>query len=110
MATVEPATTGTPRRVQVVGPLVQVGTMDAGVRDDENLRPPWSVTPVGHPGADTKRHHSPRSVRMSLTRVHTLSTPLDGSATGEPQSADAPFGHAGERLHKWMFATRFWDA
>jgi hypothetical protein len=30
--------------------------------------------------------------------------------TGEPQSADAPFGHAGERLHEWMFGTRFWDA
>jgi hypothetical protein len=25
-----------------------------------------------------------------------------------PQSADAPFGHAGERLHEWMFRTRFW--
>ena len=22
---------------------------------------------------------------------------------------DAPFGHAGERLHEWMFATRFWN-
>ena len=47
---------------------------------------------------------------MSLTRVHNLSISLDGFATGEPQSADAPFGHAGERLHEWMFATRFWDA
>ena len=47
---------------------------------------------------------------MSLTRIHNLSISLDGFATGEPQSADAPFGHAGERLHEWMFATRFWDA
>ncbi len=47
---------------------------------------------------------------MSLTRIHNLSISLDGFATGEPQSADAPFGHAGERLHKWMFGTRFWDA
>ena len=47
---------------------------------------------------------------MSLTRVHNLSISLDGFATGEPQSLDAPFGHAGERLHTWMFATRFWDA
>jgi hypothetical protein len=39
-----------------------------------------------------------------------LSISLDGFATGEPQSADAPFGHAGERLHEWMFGTRFWDA
>jgi dihydrofolate reductase len=23
---------------------------------------------------------------------------------------EAPFGHAGHRLHQWMFATRFWDA
>ncbi|HWI01951.1 MAG TPA: hypothetical protein VNT27_16610 [Propionibacteriaceae bacterium] len=35
---------------------------------------------------------------MSLTRIHNLSISLDGFATGEPQSADAPFGHAGERL------------
>jgi hypothetical protein len=46
---------------------------------------------------------------MSLTRIHNLSISLDGFATGEPQSADAPFGHAGERLHEWMFGTRFWD-
>ena len=40
---------------------------------------------------------------MSLTRIHNLSISLDGFATGEPQSAEAPFGHAGERLHEWMF-------
>ena len=45
---------------------------------------------------------------MSLTRIHNLSISLDGFATGEPQSADAPFGHAGQRLHEWMFDTRFW--
>jgi dihydrofolate reductase len=45
---------------------------------------------------------------MSFTRIHNLSISLDGFATGEPQSAEAPFGHAGERLHEWMFATRFW--
>src|SRR5690349_27232 len=45
---------------------------------------------------------------MSLTRVHNLAISLDGFATGEPQSLEAPFGHAGERLHEWMFATRFW--
>ena len=45
---------------------------------------------------------------MSLTRIHNLSISLDGFATGEPQSLEAPFGHAGERLHEWMFATRFW--
>jgi dihydrofolate reductase len=46
---------------------------------------------------------------MSLTRIHNLSISLDGFATGEPQSVEAPFGHAGERLHEWMFATRFWS-
>ncbi|MCW2855142.1 MAG: deaminase/reductase [Marmoricola sp.] len=47
---------------------------------------------------------------MSLTRVHNMSISLDGFATGEPQSIEAPFGHAGQRLHEWMFATRYWDA
>ena len=44
---------------------------------------------------------------MALARVHNFSISLDGFATGEPQSADAPFGHAGERLHEWMFAARW---
>jgi dihydrofolate reductase len=47
---------------------------------------------------------------VSLTRIHNFSISLDGFATGEPQSAEAPFGHAGERLHEWMFGTRFWDS
>jgi len=46
---------------------------------------------------------------MSRTRVHNFSISLDGFATGEPQSLEAPFGHAGQRLHTWMMATRFWD-
>lgn len=46
---------------------------------------------------------------MSLARIHNFSISLDGFATGEPQSFEAPFGHAGERLHEWMFGTRFWD-
>jgi dihydrofolate reductase len=45
---------------------------------------------------------------MSLARVHNFSISLDGFGTGEPQSLDAPFGHAGERLHEWMFPTRSW--
>src|SRR5262245_56238319 len=45
---------------------------------------------------------------MSRTRIHNVSISLDGFATGEPQSLEAPFGHAGQRLHEWMFATRFW--
>jgi dihydrofolate reductase len=47
---------------------------------------------------------------MSLVRVHNFSISLDGFGTGDVQTLDAPFGHAGERLHEWMFATRFWHA
>ncbi len=31
---------------------------------------------------------------MTRTRIHNLSLSLDGFATGEGQSADAPIGHA----------------
>ena len=43
---------------------------------------------------------------MSLLRVQNFAISLDGFATGEGQSHDAHFGHAGERLHEWMFATQ----
>ncbi len=46
---------------------------------------------------------------MSRARVHNFSISLDGFGTGESQSKDAHFGHAGERLHEWMFATRWWQ-
>ena len=42
---------------------------------------------------------------MSLTRVQNFSISLDGFGTGDGQSLEAPFGHAGERLHEWMLAT-----
>jgi dihydrofolate reductase len=42
---------------------------------------------------------------MSEVRIHNLSISLDGFASGEGQAPDTPFGHAGERLHEWMFAT-----
>ncbi|HEX9994632.1 MAG TPA: dihydrofolate reductase family protein [Acidimicrobiales bacterium] len=45
---------------------------------------------------------------MSQVRVHNFSVSLDGFGTGEGLTFDAPFGHAGHRLHQWMFATRFW--
>ena len=45
---------------------------------------------------------------MSHVRVHNFSISLDGFGTGDVQSQEAPFGHAGERLHEWMFTTRFW--
>jgi dihydrofolate reductase len=43
---------------------------------------------------------------MSKVRVHNFAVSLDGFATGEGQSLDAPFGHAGGRLMEWFFETR----
>jgi dihydrofolate reductase len=45
---------------------------------------------------------------MSRARVQFFSISLDGFGTGEGLSLEAPFGHAGDRLHEWMFATRWW--
>ena len=45
---------------------------------------------------------------MSLARVQFFSISLDGFGTGEGLSLEEPFGHAGERLHEWMFLTRWW--
>ena len=44
---------------------------------------------------------------MSQVRVHNFSISLDGFGTGDGLTREAPFGHAGERLHEWMFATSF---
>ena len=46
---------------------------------------------------------------MSRARVQFFSVSLDGFGTGEGLSREEPFGHAGERLHEWMFATRWWN-
>jgi dihydrofolate reductase len=43
---------------------------------------------------------------VSQVRVHNFSVSLDGFATGEGQSMEQPFGHAGVRLHEWFFGTR----
>jgi dihydrofolate reductase len=43
---------------------------------------------------------------VSRVRVHNFSVSLDGFGTGEGQTMEAPFGHAGERLHSWFFETR----
>ena len=43
-------------------------------------------------------------------RVHNFAISLDGFGTGDGITFDDPFGHAGERLHEWMFATRFWHS
>ena len=45
---------------------------------------------------------------MSLVRVHNFAISLDGFGTGEGQNAELHFGHAGQRLHEWMFKTRWW--
>ncbi|MCV0397136.1 MAG: dihydrofolate reductase family protein [Rhizobiaceae bacterium] len=47
---------------------------------------------------------------MSLARVQYLAISLDGFGTGEGLSRDEPFGHAGDRLHEWMFETRWWHS
>lgn len=46
---------------------------------------------------------------MSLVRVHNFAVSLDGFGTGEGLTREEPFGHAGQRLHGWMFATRWWS-
>jgi len=47
---------------------------------------------------------------MSQVWVHNFSVSLDGYGTGEGQSLESPFGHAGGRLHEWFFATRTFRA
>ncbi len=47
---------------------------------------------------------------MSQVRVHNFAVSLDGFATGEGQSFDAPFGHARHGLHEWFFPTRTFQA
>ncbi|MEU8192254.1 dihydrofolate reductase family protein [Microbispora amethystogenes] len=47
---------------------------------------------------------------MSRVRVHNFAVSLDGFATGEGQSLEEPFGHAGGRLHEWFFETRTFQA
>jgi dihydrofolate reductase len=45
---------------------------------------------------------------VPLVRVTNFAVSLDGFGSGEPQSFEAPFGHAGMKLHEWRFAT--WQA
>jgi len=42
---------------------------------------------------------------MAKLRAHNIAVSLDGFATGEGQSREAPFGHAGIRLMEWFFPT-----
>jgi dihydrofolate reductase len=43
---------------------------------------------------------------MTKVRVHNFSISLDGFATGVGLTFDAPFGHAGHKLHEWFFGTK----
>lgn len=45
---------------------------------------------------------------MSRVRVHNFSISLDGFGTGHGQTKTEHFGHAGDRLHTWMFNTSWW--
>ena len=48
---------------------------------------------------------------MSRVRVHNFAISLDGFGTGEGQSFEAPFGHAGHRLmESWFFGTQTFRA
>jgi dihydrofolate reductase len=47
---------------------------------------------------------------MSLVRVHNFGVSLDGFATGAGQTLEAPFGHAQQRLMRWAFGTRTFQA
>ena len=42
---------------------------------------------------------------MAQLRAHNIAISLDGFATGEGQSFETPFGHAGHRLMGWFFPT-----
>jgi dihydrofolate reductase len=45
---------------------------------------------------------------MSKVRVHNFIVSLDGFATGEGQSFDAPFGHAQDLMRTWFSRARIW--
>ncbi|MGW4122781.1 dihydrofolate reductase family protein [Nocardia sp. NPDC004711] len=44
---------------------------------------------------------------MPKLRVHNFAVSLDGFAAGPDQGPDAPLGIGGERLHDWVFRTRY---
>jgi dihydrofolate reductase len=45
---------------------------------------------------------------MTRLRVHTFAISLDGYGAGPDQGLENPLGVGGERLHEWIFETRFW--
>lgn len=73
----------------------------SGVHPSEGIGPAY---------ARSNAHHNQQETVVSQARVHNFAISLDGFGTGEGLSREAPFGHAGERLHEWMFATQWWDS
>src|SRR5215469_15934306 len=69
------------------------------------LRPAGCIGQRGTPSGPRVRE-----AVMQHVRVHNFSVSLDGFGTGEGQRLDAPFGHAGTRLHEWFFPTRTFRA
>ncbi len=47
---------------------------------------------------------------MGQVRIHNFTVSLDGYATGEGQSLESPFGHAGMRLMSWALDTHTFQA
>jgi len=45
---------------------------------------------------------------MARLRVHNFAISLDGYGAGTDQGLENPLGVGGERLHEWIFETRFW--
>lgn len=41
-------------------------------------------------------------------KLSCFAVSLDGFGTGDGLNEQEPFGHAGQRLHQWMMATRSW--
>src|SRR5260370_4009317 len=70
-------------------------------------RPHWWRAAATGPG---RCEATCQEVIVSQVRVHNFSVSLDGFGTGAGQSLDAPFGHAGTRLHEWFFPTRTFRA
>jgi dihydrofolate reductase len=45
---------------------------------------------------------------MPKLRAHNISVSLDGYMAGPDQDINDPLGVGGERLHEWVFRTRYW--
>jgi dihydrofolate reductase len=82
--------------------------MDSAVRTFVDVRLSWNWKRRGVALPNRATEGATRSIGMSLARVQFFSVSLDGFGTGEGLTLEAPFGHAGERLHEWMFLTRWW--